>query len=178
MSAHVYTANRKSNIWIISKCGPGRQIVSGFYLVYQSGANCLREGTVADPGFGQGRGGVPKFFLIFCWHSEVESGEWSKPISAMTVQHLPFFPWNSCIFNCQIYILPLYLIVFLQNLNLHLIDMLQNVHFQYQRFWLIFANATFLFLIWEIKRFIRKFLVHSDTEYRPIESPVSHLCRI
>ena len=25
---------------------------------------------------------------------------------------------------------------------------------------------------------IRRFLVHSDTEHRPIESPVSHLCRI
>ena len=25
---------------------------------------------------------------------------------------------------------------------------------------------------------IRRFLVHSNTEYRPIESPISHLCRI
>ena len=25
---------------------------------------------------------------------------------------------------------------------------------------------------------IRRFLVHSDTDYRPIESPVSHFCRI
>ena len=29
-----------------------------------------------------------------------------------------------------------------------------------------------------INNVIRRFLVHSDTNYRPIESSVSHLCRI
>ena len=32
-----------------------------------------------------------------------------------------------------------------------------------------------MLLLIEDKRYIRSFLVHSDTKYRPIEFPVSHL---
>ena len=91
-----------------------------------------------DPGFGQGRGPrnfVGDFADVAKWHRVTESSQ--------------YWPGSSCIFNCQICILPLFLVFFLQTLTVALCEYTTKYLLKYEKFWPFLKNTILLFFIWE-----------------------------